>query len=228
MQICGRTIRVDHVRQYRRPKDENGEEIIEKGCAPKTPSPSPVSSPAASPSPPPLELKKKAKKKKKDKSKEKGAKLANTDVKEEAPEQLSWRGGSEGRREIDKPSHPEKDTGIRRELLHHSSREDYRWERSRKEPRLSPSERQHRRAESSRHDGGGHKMGIRMEERRCGYRPRSDSDSSGTDERAERREGQYRREGKARRVVESSRHRSRSPVRLPQKDHHRQHRTNRH
>jgi len=40
---------VDHVRQYRRPRDENGEEIIEKGCAPKTPTPSP--SPERSPSP---------------------------------------------------------------------------------------------------------------------------------------------------------------------------------
>jgi len=37
------------VRQYRRPRDENGEEIIEKGCAPKTPTPSP--SPERSPSP---------------------------------------------------------------------------------------------------------------------------------------------------------------------------------
>ena len=46
--MCGRVIRVDHVKDYRRPKDEHGNEIIEKGCAPKTPTPSP------SPSPPPL------------------------------------------------------------------------------------------------------------------------------------------------------------------------------
>ena len=41
IQVCGRTIRVDHVEKYRRPKDEHGNEIIEKGCAPKTPTPSP-------------------------------------------------------------------------------------------------------------------------------------------------------------------------------------------
>lgn len=40
-QLCGRTIRVDHVSEYRRPKDEDGKEIIEKGCAPRTPTPSP-------------------------------------------------------------------------------------------------------------------------------------------------------------------------------------------
>ena len=49
IQVAGRPLRVDHVRQYRRPRDENGEEIIEKGCAPKTPTPSP--SPERSPSP---------------------------------------------------------------------------------------------------------------------------------------------------------------------------------
>lgn len=32
---------MDHVSEYRRPKDADGKEIIEKGCAPKTPSPSP-------------------------------------------------------------------------------------------------------------------------------------------------------------------------------------------
>lgn len=52
-------LRVDHVRQYRRPRDENGNEIIEKGCAPKTPTPSP--SPERSPSP--VKAKKKQKKK---------------------------------------------------------------------------------------------------------------------------------------------------------------------
>lgn len=36
---------MDHVRDYRRPQDEKGNEIVEEGCAPKTPS--------ASPSPPP-------------------------------------------------------------------------------------------------------------------------------------------------------------------------------
>ena len=61
---------MDHVKQYRRPKDEKGEEIIEQGCAPKTPTPSPSSSPT----PPPVEVKK-LKKKKKDKSKKKERKL---------------------------------------------------------------------------------------------------------------------------------------------------------
>lgn len=65
-QLCGRTLRVDHVREYRRPKDEDGNEIIEKGCAPKTPTPSPTPSPEPESSPP------KAKKRKlKDKTKEK-------------------------------------------------------------------------------------------------------------------------------------------------------------
>ena len=52
---------MDHVDQYRRPKDESGNEIIEKGCAPKTPTPSPTPSPVTSPEP----AKEKAQKKKK-------------------------------------------------------------------------------------------------------------------------------------------------------------------
>lgn len=32
---------MDHVSEYRRPKDEDGKEIIEKGCAPKIPTPTP-------------------------------------------------------------------------------------------------------------------------------------------------------------------------------------------
>ena len=65
-QLCGRTLRVDHVRHYRRPKDEDGNEIIEKGCAPKTPTPSPT------PSPEPEHMPPRAKKKKvKDKIKKK-------------------------------------------------------------------------------------------------------------------------------------------------------------
>lgn len=59
LQVAGRTLRVDHVKRYRRPRDENGDEIIEKGCAPKTPTPSP--SPERSPSP--VKAKKKQKKK---------------------------------------------------------------------------------------------------------------------------------------------------------------------
>lgn len=69
MQLCGRTIRVDHVSQYRRPKDESGNEIVEKGCAPKTPTPSP------SPSPPPSPQLVEEKKKVKDKKKKKKLKL---------------------------------------------------------------------------------------------------------------------------------------------------------
>ncbi|XP_003392109.1 PREDICTED: RNA-binding motif protein, X-linked 2-like, partial [Amphimedon queenslandica] len=30
IKVCGRSIRVDHVQNYRRPKDEHGNEIIEK------------------------------------------------------------------------------------------------------------------------------------------------------------------------------------------------------
>ena len=71
-QLCGRTLRVDHVRQYRRPKDEDGNEIIEKGCAPKTPTPSPNSSPEPELSPPRAKKKKpKAKTKKQKDKKEK-------------------------------------------------------------------------------------------------------------------------------------------------------------
>lgn len=70
-QLCGRTLRVDHVRQYRRPKDEDGNEIIEKGCGPKTPTPSPTPSPEPEPSPPPTLKKKKLKKKKLKDKKEK-------------------------------------------------------------------------------------------------------------------------------------------------------------
>ncbi len=72
MQVCGRTIRVDHVNQYRRPKDEHGSEIVEKGCAPRTPTPSPTPSP--SPSPPPEKKKKKHKLKKQKKKKQKDEK----------------------------------------------------------------------------------------------------------------------------------------------------------
>ena len=67
LQLCGRTIRVDHVNQYRRPKDEGGNEIVEKGCAPKTPTPIPSSSPSPSPEP----VKDKGEKVKKTKDKQK-------------------------------------------------------------------------------------------------------------------------------------------------------------
>lgn len=59
---------MDHVDKYRRPKDESGNEIIEKGCAPKTPTPSPTPSPVMSPEPvkeKPLKKKKASKDKRK-------------------------------------------------------------------------------------------------------------------------------------------------------------------
>ena len=73
IQVCGRTIRVDHVAEYRRPKDEHGNEIIEKGCVPKTPTPSPTpsESPPPSGSPSPKHKKKKKKKMKKMKKEKK-------------------------------------------------------------------------------------------------------------------------------------------------------------
>ena len=67
LKLGGRIIRVDHCSNYRRPlsdeKDEHGKrkEIIEEGCAPKTPSPSPP----ASEDEEILELPKKRKKEKK-------------------------------------------------------------------------------------------------------------------------------------------------------------------
>ena len=74
LQLGGRTIRVDHCANYRRPlgdeKDEDGKrkEIIEEGCAPKTPSPSPPSSDNEEPVPRKKHKKeKKAKKHKKTK-----------------------------------------------------------------------------------------------------------------------------------------------------------------
>lgn len=69
--LCGRTLRVDHVRQYRRPKDGDGNEIIEKGCAPKTPTPSPTPSPQPESSLPRPKVKKKKLKDRKKKQKDK-------------------------------------------------------------------------------------------------------------------------------------------------------------
>ena len=72
--LGGRIIRVDHCANYRRPKgdekDEHGnrKEIIEEGCAPKTPSPSP---PASDEEEKLLELPKKRKKEKKAKKQKK-------------------------------------------------------------------------------------------------------------------------------------------------------------
>ncbi len=71
IQLCGRVIRVDHVNEYRRPKDEDGNEIIEKGCAPKTPTPSPQPSESESEEPEKVKKKKKTKDKKKKKQKDK-------------------------------------------------------------------------------------------------------------------------------------------------------------
>ena len=89
-QLCGRTIRVDHVTEYRRPKDEQGNEIIEKGCAPKTPTPSPTPSPSPERSPPP-DKKKKKKKQKEKKKKKKGKKS----LRSESPAVSSLESGSE-------------------------------------------------------------------------------------------------------------------------------------
>ncbi|XP_064394733.1 RNA-binding motif protein, X-linked 2-like [Halichondria panicea] len=70
IKLCGKTIRVDHVAEYRRPKDEDGNEIVEKGCAPKTPTPSPEPSESESEDEP-VKIKKKKTKKFKDKKKKK-------------------------------------------------------------------------------------------------------------------------------------------------------------
>ena len=68
---------MDHVAEYRRPKDDQGNEIIEKGCAPKTPTPSPT--PSRSPTPPPTTHKHKKKKKKLEKKEKKRLKKLKTD-----------------------------------------------------------------------------------------------------------------------------------------------------
>ena len=83
--LGGRIIRVDHCANYRRPKsdekDEHGnrKEIIEEGCAPKTPSPSP---PASDEEEKLLELSKKRKKEKKAKKKKEKQRRENTKEKE--------------------------------------------------------------------------------------------------------------------------------------------------
>lgn len=75
IKLGGRTIRVDHCSNYRRPlsdeKDEHGnrKEIVEVGCAPKTPPPSPPQSIEDDDS---LELRKKEKKEKKQKKHKEG------------------------------------------------------------------------------------------------------------------------------------------------------------
>ncbi len=75
LQLSGRTLRVDHVAQYRRPKDDRGNEIIETGCGPRTPEASPSPSPPPSPvhssssdKEPPQKKDKKHKKRKKHKT----------------------------------------------------------------------------------------------------------------------------------------------------------------
>jgi len=90
IKLGGRTIRVDHVSEYRRPledeKDENGQrkEKIEPGCAPKTPSPEP-SSAGSDEDAGALRLKLKTKKKKKEKKKKKKrAKESNSEDEETA------------------------------------------------------------------------------------------------------------------------------------------------
>ena len=71
LKLGGRIIRVDHCSNYRRPlsdeKDEHGKrkEIIEEGCAPKTPSPSPPASEDEETLPKKRKKEKKAKKDKK-------------------------------------------------------------------------------------------------------------------------------------------------------------------
>ena len=103
---------MDHVQHYRRPKDEHGNDIIEKGCAPQTPPPSPSpseSSPSPSPSPPPppppkkkkkkqLKSKKKSKKPKKNKKKRYSSSYSESESGEDVvePKGLRESGGSGG------------------------------------------------------------------------------------------------------------------------------------
>ena len=138
-QLCGRTLRVDHVRQYRRPKDEDGNEIIEKGCAPKTPTPSPTPSPEPELSPP--RAKKKKLKDKRKKQKEKKEKKSTHKRKRKLSPQESNK-----RRSLSPSSHEHATKLSRRrrespihkvaserynERVGHGNREDHKHERTR-------------------------------------------------------------------------------------------------
>lgn len=137
-QLCGRTLRVDHVRQYRRPKDEDGNEIIEKGCRPKTPTPSPTPSPEPEPSPPPALKKKKLKKKKLKDKKEKRLKRKVLSNSPERVQDDSQR--VTGKRERREHTGHESDKG---DLTRHRSRSPHRSKKY-----LSASESEKRRSRS--------------------------------------------------------------------------------
>ena len=98
LKLGGRIIRVDHCSNYRRPlsdeKDEHGKrkEIIEEGCAPKTPSPSPP----ASEDEEILELPKKRKKEKKAKKDKK--------LKEEKLQKRKKMLSSLGQKDLEEPT----------------------------------------------------------------------------------------------------------------------------
>ena len=97
LKLGGRIIRVDHCSNYRRPlsdeKDEHGKrkEIIEEGCAPKTPSPSPPASEDEI-----LELPKKRKKEKKAKKDKK--------LKEEKLQKRKKMLSSLGQKDLEEPT----------------------------------------------------------------------------------------------------------------------------
>ncbi|XP_067903696.1 RNA-binding motif protein, X-linked 2 isoform X2 [Heterodontus francisci] len=96
IKIKGRTIRVDHVANYRPPKDGDDIDAVtktlrEEGCAPRAPPPAPVSSDSSEDvnEVSAKKRKKEKKKKKKKEKKEKKIKLEKKEVEERGSEQLA-------------------------------------------------------------------------------------------------------------------------------------------
>ena len=129
---------MDHVRQYRRPKDEDGNEIIEKGCAPKTPTPSPTPSPEPELSPPRPKKKKLKDKKKKQKDK-KEKKSTHKRKRNSSPQESDKRRSlsPSSRKDTTKISRRRRESPVHKvtserysEKGGHGYREDHRYERS--------------------------------------------------------------------------------------------------
>ena len=171
---------MDHVRQYRRPKDEDGNEIVEKGCAPRTPTPSPSREPSPGPSPPihsPPQLKKTKKKLKDKKKKKKKEKKKRAERYSQTPETS----GSDEEDDAMRASHRSKDSSARdrdegydgRDSASCSNRSPFNRDRSRSPGvRGSTSVRRLRRREGSPEH-------VSRSERGESYRGRSSHERTG-------------------------------------------------
>lgn len=158
---------MDHVRQYRRPKDEDGNEIIEKGCGPKTPTPSPSPSPEPEPSPP-TPKKKKSKKKKLKYKKEKKLKRRKLSKSPEKVYEEKISGTEKEKREYtvhdgDRSDHTRHRSRSPHYSKKYSSAREHEKQRSR-----SPSHREHTKSRSRHQEETLHKGrdGINESDRR--------------------------------------------------------------